>query len=130
MTAVSLEGWAFIPGPAVAGVVPFLSTEVANIALYPVAAVASAFLQIPGFRLVQPANPTWYDWKSRWDRESHYLLLGMSQFEDDERSWGGSGFSAVCEVSDILTILSVIQKQLPQVWLHNDECEIHSAESF
>jgi hypothetical protein len=130
MAAISLDRWAFIPGPAATGTVPFLSTEVTDTALYPIAEVAEAFLQIPGFRLIHPAHPTWYDWKSCWERQSHHLLLGMSQFEDAERSWGGSEFAAVCEVSDVLAILRILQKRFPRVWLHNQDCEVHNAESF
>lgn len=130
MAAVELKGWSFIPGPKVARAIPALSTDIRDIALYPIAAVAAAFLEIPGFHLLHPAEPTWYDWKSRWERESHQLFLGMSQFEDPVRSWGGSEFSALCEVSDVLSIWRTIQKRFPRVWLHNQDCEIHSPESF
>ena len=130
MGTITLKGWAFVPGPAVATVVPFSSTDVYDIATYAISAVAGAFLEIPGFRLVHPPMPTWYEWEARWERDNRALALRMSQFEDPNHSWGGSEFSAVCEPFDILAILRAIHQKFPRVWLHNAECEVHSPDSF
>ena len=128
MARISLGDWCLIPGP-------LENPPPSSVALdqgvdYPPEVVAETFLAFPGMRLVHDAEPTWWDWKARWQSGGSLIEVDMSLFETDAPTWGGSLARGDCELEDFLAFVHHVRQRLPGDWLHNSECEIHSPESF
>jgi hypothetical protein len=128
MPQIRLNGWSLIPGPLLNP--PQSSVALDEIVEYSPEAVASTFLSYPGTRLVHAAQPTWWDWKARWESGVSHWEFGMSLFETEPPSWGGSLVMGDCELEEFLQFCRHVRGPLPAVWLHNSACEIHSPESF
>lgn len=122
------QDWAFIPGPETDP--PGNSLELHEIVEYAPERIAEVFLSYPGMRLVHPPEPTWWEWKARWEEQDRFIELEMSLFETEPVTWGGSGIRAHCTVQDVLKLWQAVKERCPAVWLHNSECAIHTPESF
>jgi hypothetical protein len=130
MSLVTLEGWSFIPGPRTIPTPPISSLSLQEIASYMPWAIAEFFLSYPGFRLLHPAEPSWWQWKAAWESATGFISVNMTLFDNPERSWGGSDLKALCQVDDLLELWRKMRERFPAVWLHNTDCEIHTPESF
>jgi hypothetical protein len=125
----SQEHWAFVPGPT-ALAHPIDSQAVMDLELYAPAAVAESFLSYPGMRLLSAATPDWWHWRARWDSGGDFIEVGMTLFDDPAQSWGGSAISADCTVQAIEALWLHLQSRHAAIWLHADDCTIHTPESF
>jgi len=130
MIQLADDVWAFIPGPREIPDPPASSVTLQDVATYPPKAIARALLAYPGFGLVHAAEPSWWQWRARWERGRSFLLVGMTLFETDPVAWGGSPVSGACEINDLLSLWHALRGQFPAVWLHNNACEVHTPESF
>jgi hypothetical protein len=80
--------------------------------------------------LQNAADPTWWDWLAGWQHDQETIDVGMSLFETEPESWGGSPLKGQCSVHRLLSLWESIREKFPAVWLHNNECEIYTPESF
>lgn len=87
-------------------------------------------LAVPGSELVHPAEPDWWSWVARWASNEEHIDLAMTLFDTAPRSWGGFTLGGRASAQALLTLYSHIHAALPGGWLHNAECELHTAESF
>ena len=130
MIQLADDDWAFIPGSREVQDPPASSVGLQDVATYPPQAIAQAFLAYPGFRLVHAPDPSWWQWQVGWERGRSLLVVGMTLFETDPVSWGGSHVSGTCELDDLVSLWHALRAQVPAVWLHNSACEIHTPDSF
>jgi hypothetical protein len=131
MSLVTLEDWAFIPGPRDIPAPPISSVTLREeIGSYRPGAIAAFFLSYPGFRLLHPAEPSWWQWKAAWESPSGFISVSMTLFDDAEKTWGGSDLKVRCHSDDLLELWRKMRERFPAVWLHNPDCEIHTPESF
>jgi hypothetical protein len=128
MARIELGDWSLIPGPLENP--PPSSVSLDDFAEYPPQVVAETFIAFPGMRLVHDAEPTWWDWKARWQSGDSFFEIDMSLYETEPLSWGGSLVVGHCELDEFLKFRHHVREYLPAVWLHNSACEIHSPESF
>jgi hypothetical protein len=128
MARIELGDWCLIPGPLENP--PRSSVALNDVAEYPPYVVAEAFLDFPGMRVVHAADPTWWNWRARWQSDHGFFEVDMSLFETEPPSWGGSLAVGHCELDEFLEFCQHVRHRLPAVWLHNSACEIHSLESF
>src|SRR5579871_3570899 len=91
----NLKGWALIPGPVIMND-PRSSVDLDNLVMYPPATVATSILAYPGTMLSLPAEPSWWEWRARWQNHERYIEIDMTLFEDEQQSWGGSELTAEC----------------------------------
>lgn len=125
----SLDQWSIVPGPASIQP-PFQSTQVGAIEEYSPEVVAETILAIPGAELIQPAEPDWWSWMARWSSNESYIDLTMTLFDTLPMLWGGFKLAGPAGPQDLLELYIQLHAALPATWLHNAECELHSAESF
>lgn len=124
-----LENWSLVPGPPSIRP-PFESTGLDVIEEYSPQGVAATVLAIPGVELIHPAEPDWWSWVARWASSEEHIDLAMTLFDTAPRSWGGFTLRGRAAAQALLTLYSHIHAALPATWLHNAECELHTAESF
>lgn len=89
-----------IPGPAELAE-PINSQDLQDIAVYSPAAIAEAILSFPGMTLLQTPTPSWWEWRGRWESGGEFIEVGMTLFEDEAQSWGGSPMTADCSLDAI-----------------------------
>jgi hypothetical protein len=128
MHMVSLGEWYFIPGPT--SDPPGSSLDLRDLIEYPPQVVADAVLAFPGMTVPNPRSPDWWQWWAEWRFGEKHIGVGMTLFDTDPVTWGGSPLQGVCEVSDVLRLWQTIRDRCPGVWMHNSNCEIHTPESF
>jgi len=58
------------------------------------------------------------------------IELGMTLFENEAQSWGGSPITADCSLADIEALWSHLQSRHRGVWLHDPDCIIHTHDSL
>lgn len=121
-------GWSFIPGPLKNP--PPDSQSLYDIVEYPPAVVADTFLSVPGMTFLQGADPSWWEWKARWETADRFIELDMSLFESEPPAWGGSAIASRCTADDLLSLWRAMRARCPAVWLHNSACEIVTPEEF
>src|SRR5262249_59458113 len=85
-------------------------------------------LDYPGFTLHHAAEPTWWEWSAGWSRCNSFVILDMTLF-DAPIAWGGSNIVGYCALDELLSMWHALRKSLPALWMHNDDCEMHSPES-
>jgi len=130
MGLLTLEGWSLIPGPWHILDPPASSIDLHDVASYEPQEVADSILSYPGCRLLKHASPTWWDWRAEWRGGDRFIEVGMSLFETEPPSWGGSEVEALCELEDVMGLWTWLRKRFRAIWLHNRECEIHTPETF
>jgi hypothetical protein len=123
------EGWSLIPGPGQLAE-PMNSQDLQDIEVHSPVAMAESFLSFPDMRLLHPATPSWWSWRARWERGADFIEVGMTLFEDEAQSWGGSPITANCSIDAIEALWSYLQSQHRGVWLHGPDCVIHTQDSF
>ena len=123
------EQWSFIPGPAELAQ-PMNSQDLQDIEEISPAAIADSVLSFPGVRLLHPATPSWWQWRARWESGSDFIEVGMTLFEDEALSWGGSSITADCSLDDIEKFWSHLRSRHRGVWLHDPDCIIHTHDSL
>jgi hypothetical protein len=128
MTQIDLSSWSLVPGPEFDP--PPDSLGQYEVAQYSPDDIAAAILLITGFGLQHPAEPTWWEWKARWDYSKRWIEVGMTLFDVEPLAWGGSPLSGKCMLSDIMRLWLTLRTQFPAVWMHNAQCEFHTPESF
>jgi hypothetical protein len=128
MQAVKLDGLSFIPGPA--SDPPRDSLQLHDIIEHPVEDMASAFLSFPGMRLLNPGEPTLWEWQAEWRRNDSVIVVGMSLFDTDPVSWGGSDIRGSCSLAEILDLWNTVRHRCMGVWIHAADCAIYTPESF
>jgi len=125
----TLGQWSFIPGPAVLAH-PMNSQDLQDIEEISPTEIAESFLSFPGVRLLQPRTPSWWEWRARWESGSAFIEIGMTLFEDEPQSWGGSPITVDCSLDDIEGLWSHLQSRHRGVWLHDPDCIIHTHDSL
>jgi hypothetical protein len=123
------QQWALIPGPMQL-TQPMNSQDLQDIALYPAEAISASFLAFPGMRLLNPSIPSWWEWRCRWESGRDFIEVGMTLFEQNIPTWGGSPISADCTIGALEELWSHIQSRHQGVWLHDDNCIMHTHDSF
>jgi hypothetical protein len=123
------QQWSLIPGPMVLPR-PTNSQEIQDIQSYSVAAVAESFLSYSGLHLLSPAEPSWWEWRGRWESGRDFIEVGMTLFDETAQSWGGSPITADCTADAIEALWSYIQSRHRGVWLHDADCIVHTHDSF
>jgi hypothetical protein len=121
--------WSIIPGPAELAQ-PMCSQDLQDIKVFSPASVAESFLAFPGVRLVHPPIPSWREWRARWESGCNFIEVGMTLFEDEQQSWGGSPITAECSLDNIEALWLHLQARHRGVWLHDPDCTIHTHDSF
>jgi hypothetical protein len=121
--------WSLIPGPKVL-VRPLHSQDVQDLELYAASGIAETLLSYPGMRLLSPAEPSWWKWRARWESGHDFIELGMTLFDDEALTWGGSPLSAECTSETLEALWLHVQSRYPGVWLHDPQCTVHTRESF
>jgi hypothetical protein len=126
-----LDKWGIVPGPPSIRP-PFHSTELDDAADYSVEEVAAALLRIPGVRLIHDRQPDWLQWRARCDFGSSFIDVEMTTWDasDGQKGWGGSPVSGSGGPEDLALLYARLHEVLPCAWLHNDDCELHTASSF
>src|SRR4051794_19092917 len=84
--------------------------------------IAEAILEFPGMIVQNPGEPTWWYWLATWQHGEETIHVGMSLFETELASWGGSSLEGRCSVQRLLSLWESIRQKFPAVWLHNNEC--------
>jgi len=123
------EDWSIIPGPAQLSQ-PMSSVDLQEVATYSAAEIAESLLDFPGMQLVQAATPTWWTWRARWESGRDFIEVGMTLFDDEARSWGGSPLRADCAIDAITALWSHLLLRHRGVWLHDSACRVHTQDSF
>lgn len=126
---ITTKPWSFIPGPADL-VQPINSQDLQDIPLYLPDAIAESFLRFPGMQLVHLPTPSWWEWLARWESNSDFIEVGMTLFDGEQQSWGGSPIQANCSLHAIQSLLSHLRSRHSGVWLHDPECVIHTERSL
>ncbi len=107
------------------------STRLYDLVEYPPEVIAEAILAaFPGIDVENSEEPTWWDWHAKWQNGDDQIEFGMSLFDTDPISWGGSPLQGVCSVSSFLDAWKKIRENCPGVWMHYEDCEIHTPASF
>jgi hypothetical protein len=106
------------------------SQKLRDITYYAPAAVAESLLSFPGMRLLHDQTPSWWQWRARWESEAGFIEVGMTLFEDQARSWGGSPITADCPFEVMESLWLHLQSRHPGVWLHSPDCTIHTHDSL
>jgi len=70
------------------------------------AAIADSFLSFPGMRLLHLPAPSWWEWRARWESGTQFIEVGMTLFEDEAQTWGGSPITADCSLATVYKIRS------------------------
>jgi hypothetical protein len=121
--------WALVPGPnSMNG--PLDSQDVHDIELHTPEAISQSLLSFPGMRLIHEAAPSWWEWRARWSEGSRHIEVGMTLFDNDAKSWGGSPVQASCTRKDLISLWSHLQSKHRGVWFHDSTCTMHTHESF
>src|SRR5262249_53664382 len=89
------QQWSLIPGPRRLAR-PMDSQDMQDVQLYPVVVIADTLLTFPGMRLLTPKEPSWWEWRARWESDHDFIELGMTLFDDKVPNWGGSPITADC----------------------------------
>lgn len=126
--AFKLDEWSFIPGPEEEP--PDSSLDLQDLVEYSPREIAEAILSYPGMVLQNPGTSSWWDWLARWHLEEEAIDVGISLFETEPESWGGSPLQGRCSANRLFFLWESIREKLPAVWLHNNECEIHTPDTF
>ena len=121
--------WSFIPGPTHLSQ-PISSLDLNEIAAYSPGDIATTFYKYPNMILIHDASPSWWEWRVRCEMGRDYLEAGMTLFGDEPKSWGGSPLLADRSLSVIQDLWSHLRAQHPGIWLHNEECTIHTPVSL
>ena len=124
------QGWSFVAGPPHVDGVQQSHLMDADPAEYTPVQFATSMLGIEGVELLHDAEPNWWSWKTGWMGEADAFEIGMSLFETEPPLWGGSPISHVSEPAELLALLRALRRQLPSIYLHNEECEILSPAAF
>ena len=106
------------------------SQDVQDIEMHPPKAIAESFLGFPGMRLLHPSTPSWWEWRARWESGPDFIEVGMTLFEDEAQSWGGSPISADCSLDAIVALWLHLQSRHCGVWLHDPDCIMHTHDSL
>jgi hypothetical protein len=122
-------GWSLIPGPVLLAQ-PMNSQDLQDIEPYSPADMAASFLSFRETRLLHQATPSWWDWRARWESESHFIEVNMTLFKDEAQSWGGLRITADCSNDEIEALWSHLQTRHRGIWLHGPDCIIHTHDSF
>jgi hypothetical protein len=129
MRKIDLDGWALIPGPE--SDPPASSLTLSNLVEYPPEFVVEAILTaFPEIIVENSGEPSWLDWRAKWKVGDDQIEVGMSLLDTDPVSWGGSSLHGVCTASRFLEAWKKIRQRCPGVWMHNNDCEIHTPETF
>jgi hypothetical protein len=121
--------WALIPGPTDLAQ-PMSSLDLQDVTLFSPAEIVESFLCFPGIRLLHAAAPSWWQWSARWKAGDDFIEIGMTLFEDEAQSWGGSPITANCSLDAIESLWSHLQARHRGIWLHDPDCVIHTPDSF
>ncbi len=130
MSRLALKGWAFVPGPRCLVNPPASSLDLHDIANYDPGEIADAFLSYPDVRLLHPAEPSWWEWRAEWRCGQRFITLGMTLFDTEPQYWGGSSIEALCDLEELMRLWTSLRKRFTAVWLHNDDCDVQTPESF
>ncbi len=130
MGSLRLQGWSLIPGPHQIAHPPSNSIDLHDIASYDPGEIADCLLGYPGCRLLHPAEPTWWEWRAEWRVADRFIDLAMTLFDERGSSWGGSPIDVHCDAEDLMALWASLRERFPAVWLHNEDCEIHTPHSF
>jgi hypothetical protein len=123
------EQWPFVPGPAELSE-PLDSQILQEIELHAPAAIAESFLSFPGTRQIRAATASWWEWRARWESADRFIELGMTLFDDEAQSWGGSPILADCSPGNIEALWSHMQARHRGVWMYDSDGIIHTRDSF
>jgi hypothetical protein len=121
--------WAFVPGPG-SMTDPLDSQDAHDVELHTPEQIAQSLLRFPGMQLLHAATPSWWKWRARWAEGSSYIEVGMTLFDDEGQSWGGSPVQANCSYEDLHSLWSYLQSRHRGVWFHDSGCTMHTHESF
>lgn len=122
-------GWALIPGPLeMEG--SRTSVDLQEITEYAPEDIAQTLLRFPGMEIQHPAEPSWWEWKARWQGDGRFIDIDMTLLEGEQEWWGGSGLQGNGTIGDVLALWSFLRASHPAIWLHNDYCEMHTPDSF
>ena len=124
-----MGAWSLIPGP-VALAEPMNSQDLQDIKTYSPALIAESFLGFPGMRLLHPPSPSWWEWQAQWESGADFIEVGMTLFEEEPESWGGSPVIADCSLDAIEALWSHLTSRHAGVWLHDPHCTIHTQGSL
>lgn len=128
MNTFVLNEWSFIPGPA--SNPPGSSLNLHELIEYPPSTIAEVILAFPGTIEENRGSPTWWQWSARWQFETATIVIGMTLSDTNPVSWGGSPLQGNCTVDQILRLWESVRRICPGVWMHNEDCEIHTPQSF
>jgi hypothetical protein len=124
-----LQGWALVPGPAEMDR-PGSSLDLHDLILHRPDAIAESILAFPGTRLLHAAEPSWWEWRARWQDGPRHIEMDMTLFENGEERWGGSALEADCTAGDVLALWSFLQSRHAGIRLHDPDCDLHTHRSF
>ena len=124
-----VQDWSIVPGPRKIRP-PFDSTDLREITDTAPEQAASAALSLRDVTLERAGEPEWWNWCSFWRFRDSEIALSMTLFETDPPTWGGFSLSGSATAGDLLQLYREVHDLLPNAWLHNDLCELHTAESF
>jgi hypothetical protein len=127
---VSYGKWALVPGPATM-THPLDSQSVQDLALYQAVDIAESLLSFSGMTLSHGPEPTWWGWRANWGSGQDFIEVDMTLLEEREPIvWGGSSLLADCAVETVELLWSHLQARHAGIWLHDENCVMHTHESF
>ena len=125
-----IDDWSIVPGgPSIRP--PFKSISLRGITDYELDEVAAVILAIPSTRLLHDRDPDWWHWRAQWTFDDAIIDVTMSTMDGpDGFIWGGCGLSGLAEPAHLRVFYGRVQAALPCAWLHNSDCDLHTAQSF
>jgi hypothetical protein len=123
------SNWALVPGPLDTSK-PMSSLDLRNQVEYAPEEIAKTLLEYPGTTLLHGADPTWWDWKARWENDSGIVELTVTLMGRSDKLWGGSEIQADCSPQELIAIWRHLSAAYPGVWLHDPDCCMHTEQSF
>jgi hypothetical protein len=123
------DGYALIAGPA-SLTEPLDSQDVQDIADYPVAAVLTNLLAVPGVRQSGGAGARWADWAAAWEWGDRLVLFESVEELGDEEHFGSVRLRCDCYVGDVLAVWETLRARHPGLWLIDTESRLQTPASF
>lgn len=128
------SSWLLVPAPPDLNE-PAFSFDSYDSPLYPPEAIAAAILSVPGMQLVRPVQPSWGDWRARWESAGHLIELTINVLDAESEAgkivaWESSLVNARCHPSDLFAIWNAIRSVCPGVWLDDDDSRLWSPWTF
>lgn len=123
------DEYLIIVGPEVLAE-PVDSQNVRELANYPVEAVLSTLLGLPGVRHVRGDLTRRLEWLAAWESGDRLIMFEQVETLDDEDHFCGLRLCCDCLVADVLTVWDGLRQEHPGLWLFDTRGWLQTPMSF